>query len=201
VKKAIPMRCLTAILLAAIRSPSYFILIVLPLPLSMRKVHDFIRRTIFNVIDLFYMPFKKWMPLHTFRYAACGGGNVVFDITLFSFCYNFIFKKQNLHLGAYTLSPHIASLALSFSISFCTGFYLNRYIVFKESGLSKRGQLSRFIMVNAICILLNVIFLKVLVDWLGIYPTPSKIIATVFIACFSYFSQTHFFFKAKKTVA
>lgn len=167
----------------------------------MRKVHDFIRQTIFYIIDLFYKPFKKWMPLHTFRYAACGGGNVVFDITLFSICYNFVFKKHDLHIGAYTLSPHIASLVLSFSISFCTGFYLNRYIIFKESGLSKRGQLSRFIMVNAICILLNIVFLKILVDYMGIYPTPSKIIATVFIACFSYFSQTHFFFKKKKETA
>ncbi len=165
----------------------------------MRKVHDFIRRAIFYIIDLFYTPFKKWMPLHTFRYAACGGGNVVFDILLFGLCYNFVFKKQDVHLGVYTVSPHIAALVSSFSVSFCTGFYLNRYIIFKESGLSKRGQLARFVMVNAICIVLNVIFLKILVDYLGIYPTPSKIIATAFIACFSYFSQTHFFFKAKKS--
>lgn len=96
------------------------------------------------------------------------------------------------------MSPHIASQMFSFSISFCTGFYLNRYVVFKESGLSKRGQLSRFIMVNAICILLNLVFLKLLVDVMGLYPTPAKIIATIFIVFFSYFSQTHFFFKKKK---
>ena len=164
----------------------------------MRKVHNFIRHGILNFIDLFYKPFKKWMPLHTFRYAACGGSNTVFDILLFSFSYNFIFKKHNIDLGFYTLSPHIASQMLSFSISFCTGFYLNRYVVFKESGLSKRGQLSRFMMVNAICILLNLVFLKLLVDVMGLYPTPAKIIATIFIVFFSYYSQTHFFFRKKK---
>ena len=30
----------------------------------MRKVHNFIRHGILNFIDLFYKPFKKWMPLH-----------------------------------------------------------------------------------------------------------------------------------------
>ncbi len=166
----------------------------------MRKIHEFIRRTIFTIVDFFYSPFKKLMPLHTFRYAACGGGNTVLDILLFSVFYNFVYQKQNLHIGAYTLSPHIASLISSFSISFCTGFYLNRFVIFHESGLSKRAQLSRFIVVNAICIVLNIVFLKLLVDGLGLYPTPAKIIATVFIICFSYFSQTYFFFKKKPVI-
>jgi len=167
----------------------------------MIKIHNFIRRCIFAIIDVFYNPFKKIMPLQTFRYAACGGGNTVFDITLFSVCYNLILKKQPVYLGFYTLSPHIAALAMSFSVSFCTGFYLNRFIVFKESGLSKRAQLSRFLILNIICICLNFIFIKIFVDYLGMYPTPSKIVATIIIVFFSYFSQTHFFFKKKKVQA
>ena len=34
------------------------------------------------------------MPLHTFRYAACGGANVALDISLFFVLYNYVFKKQ-----------------------------------------------------------------------------------------------------------
>jgi len=166
----------------------------------MKKFHQFVRRTIFYFIDLFYGPFKKIMPLHTFRYAACGAANVVFDNLLFTGCYNFVVKKQEVHIGAYTLSPHIASLVISFSISFWSGFYLNRYIVFKESGLTRRVQLYRFVALNAMCLMLNFVFLKVLVDFIGLYPTPSKAIATVFIICFSYVSQTYFFFKPKKPI-
>ncbi|MDB5144378.1 MAG: GtrA-like protein, partial [Mucilaginibacter sp.] len=50
----------------------------------MRKVHQFLRRTILSLIDLFYSPFKKIMPLQTFRYAACGGVNTLLDISLFA---------------------------------------------------------------------------------------------------------------------
>ncbi|WP_342646501.1 GtrA family protein [Mucilaginibacter sp. CSA2-8R] len=161
----------------------------------MFKIHYFIKHTILSSIDFFYAPFKKLMPLQTFRYAACGGSNTLFDILLFSLSYNFLFKKEGLPIAHYTVSPHIAALIFSFSISFCTGFYLNRYIVFKASGLSKKSQLYRYMAVNAICILLNVVLLKTLVDYVGLYPTVSKIIATGFIIFFSYFSQTYFFFK------
>ncbi|MBV8391104.1 MAG: GtrA family protein [Mucilaginibacter sp.] len=160
----------------------------------MRKINYFLKLRIFKFIDLFYYPFRKWIPLHTFLYAACGGFNTALDITCFWIGYHFIFNKQDVSLHYITLSPHTASLFLAFSISFCSGFYLNRYIVFKESGLSKKGQLYRYILVNFCCICLNYIFLKFLVEFLHLYPTPSKFIATIFVVFFSYFSQTYFFF-------
>jgi len=159
-----------------------------------------LRQAIFNFIDFFYGPFKKWIPLHTFRYAACGGGNTAFDIILFGVCYNFIFRKQNFIIGDITLSPYIASLLLSFSISFSTGFYLNRYIVFKESGLKRSVQLYRFIAVNILCISLNAVFIKLFVEYLNLYPTVAKVVATVIIAVISYLVQTHFFFKIKEDI-
>jgi len=161
----------------------------------MKKVHNLLKDNINSSIGLLYRPFKRWMPLHTFRYLACGGSNTVFDIVLFTISYHFILRQQNLVLGPVTISSYIASFILAFSISFCTGFYLNRYVVFQESGLNKRQQLSRVLAVNLTSILLNYILLKVLIEWLKFYPTPAKIIATLLIACISYFSQTYFFFR------
>ncbi len=163
----------------------------------MRKTHESIRRAILRLIDIFYPPFKKIFSLQTFRYAACGGVNTLLDISLFSISYNFVFKKQLVSLGFTTLSPHIASLFLALSISLPTGFYLNRYVVFQESGLKRRHQLLRYVMVVAICICLNYVFLKIFVDYLGWYPTPSKILTTAIVVVFSYVSQTYYFFKAK----
>ncbi|MBE9662458.1 GtrA family protein [Mucilaginibacter myungsuensis] len=140
------------------------------------------------------------MPLQTFRYAACGGANTSFDIVLYSFFYNIVFAKQDVHLGLFTLSGHIASIFPAFCISFCTGFYLNRFIVFKESGLRKRTQLSRFVLLNAICICLNAIFMKIFVDGLGLYPTPGKIATTILVIGISYTLQTYVFFKQKESV-
>src|SRR5580693_1693928 len=117
----------------------------------MKKLHHSLRRTILHSIDYFYPWFKKIMPLQTFRYAAAGGVNTLFDITLFTFAYHFVFKKQNLVLGPYTLSPHIASLFFAFCFSLPSGFYLNRYIVFQESGLKGHHQMARYIAVVLIC--------------------------------------------------
>ncbi|MGZ3927815.1 MAG: GtrA family protein [Mucilaginibacter sp.] len=165
-----------------------------------RKTHESLRQFILNLIDFFYAPFKSFFPLQTFRYAACGGANTLLDISLFTISYNLILKKQNLELGFTTLSPHIGALFLALCISLPTGFYLNRYVVFQQSGLRRRSQLLRYMFVTFICIILNFIFLKIFVDYMGWYPTPSKIATTSLVIFFSYFSQTHFFFKAKEPV-
>lgn len=137
------------------------------------------------------------MPLHTFRYAACGGANTCLDISLFWFSYHFIYKERPLNLHWLVLSPHIASLFSALCVSLPTGFYLNRYVVFQNAGLRRRIQLARYVLVVAINIVLNYIFLKFLVDYLGWYATPSKIATTAIVIMFSYFSQTFYFFRQK----
>jgi len=164
----------------------------------MKRIHHSFRQFLLSFIDFFYKPFKKILPLQTFRYAAAGGANTVFDITLFSLAYNFIFKKQNFDLGMFTLSPHIASLVFAFCFSLPSGFYLNRYVVFQDSGLKKRAQLSRYLVVVFICIIFNYLLLKLFVEYFGWYPTPSKILTTALVIIFSYSSQTYFFFKTKE---
>lgn len=77
---------------------------------------------------------------------------------------------------------------------------MNRYIVFKESGLKRSVQLYRFIAVNILCISLNAVFIKLFVEYLNLYPTVAKVVATVIIAVISYLVQTHFFFKIKEDI-
>jgi putative flippase GtrA len=137
------------------------------------------------------------MPLQTFRYAAAGGVNTLFDISLFSFSYHYVFKKQNLHIGHFTLSPHIASLFFAFCFSLPSGFYLNRYIVFQNTVLERHAHMVRYITVVLICVLFNYLFLKLFVDYFGWYATPSKVLTTALVIVFSYTSQTYFFFKLK----
>jgi len=164
----------------------------------MKNSHQFIRETILHWIDFFYSPFKKYIPLHTFRYAACGGANTLFDICMFSLSYHFVFKQHDFHLGFVTLSAPIASLFFALCFSLPSGFYLNRYVVFQQTGLKAHNQLIRFVSVTVICIFLNYIFLKLFVEYLHIYPTPAKVLTTLLVIAFSYTAQTHIFFKAKK---
>ncbi len=165
----------------------------------MRKLHDYTRGLILSVVDLFYPLFRKFMPLQTFRYAACGGFNTTLDITLFFISYNFILEKQPIHMGSFTIAPHIAAFLMGFCITFPIGFYLSRYVVFQETSVGKRKQLGKYFMVVLGCLFLNYGFLKLFVEVCKWYPTPSKLLTTVFVVAFSYLSQKNYTFKSAGT--
>lgn len=148
-------------------------------------------------IDLFYFIFRPFLPLDTYRYAVCGGGNLVFDIFLYFVFYNFIFAKQNVDLYFVVLSPHIASLFAVFPITFTTGFLLNRYITFSDSNLPWKTQFFRYFMVGMGALILNYVLMKLLVDFLGFYPTPSRLLTVVITVGYSYLSQKKFSFKIR----
>lgn len=148
-----------------------------------------------RTISWFYKPFKKLIPVETFRYAVCGGANTVFDIILYFINYNYILEKKQLHLKFITLSPHIAAFFMAFCITFPTGFFLSKYITFSQSDLKGRIQLFRYGVTVLMCILLNYIFLKIFVEYFGWYATPSKIITTLIVVVYSYFSQKYFTFR------
>lgn len=158
------------------------------------------RNFILNIIDFFHKPFEKWISVQNFRYLACGGSNTLLDITLYFVGYHYILKEQPVHLPFLTITPHIAAFMISFSISFPLGFALSKYVVFTESNLRGRIQLFRYVLLVAMCIFLNYIFLKIFVEWCGLFPTPSKILTTAIVAIFSYVSQRNFTFKVKEEV-
>nr|WP_242696340.1 GtrA family protein [Longitalea luteola] len=136
------------------------------------------------------------MPLQTFRYAACGGGNTLLDITLYALSYNFLFRKQLVHTPiGITISPYIAAFLVSFSITFPLGFYMSRTIVFPGSTLRGRIQLFRYSLLVISCIALNYIFIKLFVEQCGLYPTLSKILTTIIVVAFSFITQKNFTFK------
>jgi putative flippase GtrA len=146
-------------------------------------------------VDFFYPPFSKLVPLQTFRYAACGGGNTALNIFIYFITFHYILHERIVHTPLIAISAHIAAYIISFCITFPIGFYLSMFVVFPESYLRKRIQLLRYFVVVIICIILNYLFLKLFVDVWGWYPTVSLMVATPIIVAFSYFSQRHFSFK------
>jgi len=164
----------------------------------MLRIHHFVKNTILSIVDFFYPLFKKFMPIQTYRYAACGGFNTMIDISLFFVGYNFIFKGEPLFFPSINLmvGAHIAAFLVSFCVTFPIGFYLSRYVVFQETSVSKKEQLGKYFTVVLFCLVLNYGFLKLFVDVFKWYPTPSKILTTFFVVMFSYLSQKNFTFKS-----
>lgn len=154
---------------------------------------------IIRIIDFFYFPFRNIIPVDTFRYGICGGTNLVFDLFLYFVFYNFIFAKQNVDLGIVVLSPHIASLFVVFPITFTSGFLLNRFVTFPESNLKWTTQITRYFMVGMGALLISYLMLKLFVDIIGFYPTPSRFLTVIITVIYSYLSQKKFSFKVKES--
>jgi putative flippase GtrA len=150
------------------------------------------------ILNIAYLPFRKVLPLQTFRYAACGAANTLMDIFIYFISYNFILKKEIVYTPLGAVSPYIAAFFMAFTISFPTGFYLNRNIVFTGLQLSERNQLFRYFFLVLVCIFLNYLFIKLFVEQFELFPTVAKVLTTVLVVSFSYVSQKHFTFKIKK---
>ncbi len=159
-----------------------------------------------KIIDFFYIPFRKIMPEQLFRYAACGGGNLVLDWILYFLIYNFVIGHEivnlTLDIGHWTIdqaiTPHIATLCIVFPITLLTGFWLQKYVTFTTSQLNSWRQLSRYIFIVGVNLAINYFGLKLCVEIWGWYPTPSKMVITIITVAISYFGQKYYTFRTKK---
>lgn len=147
------------------------------------------------MVDYFYFPFLRFIPPEIFRYGVTGGVNTAFDIFLYFIFYRYVLDRQILELGFVAISPHIAAFLLVFPITFTTGFILAKYVTFTASELRGRIQLFRYGVTVSAAILLNYIFLKFFVEYMGLYATLSKGLTTIIVVAFSYLSQRYFSFK------
>lgn len=156
------------------------------------------QQAIHSILDVFYPPFRKFMPLQTFRYAACGGINTILGLTVYFIGYRFVFEKQVFDFGFFAFKPHVAALFLSFIVSFSVGFLLNKFVVFTSSNLRGRIQLMRYGITFVINLVINYLLLKLFVEVFLWKAMVSQIITTVIIVTISYLSQKHFSFSSKK---
>ena len=157
------------------------------------------KNILLKIIDSGYFIVKKIIPLKTYRYAVCGGGNLILDTLLYSICFHFIFQKTNLDLNIIVISPHIASLFFVFPITFFIGFLLNRYIVFSASQLTFKTQFLRYLSVALMALLISYVTLKLFVDMFHFYPTPSRVLSILITVLFSYIMQNKFSFKTSSS--
>jgi len=167
----------------------------------MKSIHHIVRKSIFSLLDVFYPLVKRFMPLQTYHYAACGGTNTFLSLLIYFVSYNYILDKQVLDLGFIAFQPHIAALFISFIITFPIGFYLSMYVIFQGSYLKRKVQFFRYFIVIMGCMVINYICLKIFVEYFGWFPTPSQMLTTGVVILFNYFSQRHFSFRSVKPSA
>ena len=160
-----------------------------------RHFHN-VRDFILPIIDFFYPPFRRFMNLQTFRYAASGGGNMLLGFVSYFVSFKYILHEKMLHLGFFAFKAHIAALFVSFLVTFPVGFFMSKYVVFGESRIKGSVQLFRYFMICMFNLALNYILLKIFVEVFKIYPVVAQVLTTCIVIVFSYLAQRHFSFKA-----
>ena len=135
------------------------------------------------------------MPLQTYRYAACGGGNTLMGLTIYYITFHYIFTKENADFGLMVLKPHNAALFVSFVASFVVGFLLNKFVVFTSSIMRGRIQLFRYFLSFFLNLVVNYFLLKLFVEAWHLEAFTAQVITTVIIVTLSYLTQKHFTFK------
>lgn len=135
------------------------------------------------------------MPLQTFRYAVCGGANMLIGLSIYFISYQYIFQRQVFDFDFFAFKPHIAALFLSSCLTFVIGFLLNKYVVFITSNLRGRIQFFRYFLSFAFNVLINYLMLKLLVDIFHWDVLLSQFLTTCLVITTSYLSQKHFSFR------
>lgn len=147
-------------------------------------------------IDLFYIkPFSAFVSSTIFRYAACGGMNMVLDLMWYFLIYHYVVAERFFDLGFVVVSPHIASLCVVFPITFFTGFWLNRNVAFRATEFGQGWQLVKYTLTVVGSLAVNYICMKLFVEACDIWPTPAKALTTAVSVVYSYLAGRYFTFK------
>ena len=158
------------------------------------RVAEFIGRA----IDICYVrPWSALLSRTMFRYAACGGANMVLDVVWYFVIYHYIVAERFIDLGFVVMSPHVASLVVVFPITFFTGFWLNRNVAFRVTEVGSGMQLVRYALSVVGSILLNYVCIKLFVEVINIWPTPAEALTTAVCVVYSYLAGRYFTFKKK----
>ena len=155
-----------------------------------------IAKRITRLIDTVYVkPLNRIFSREFFRYGVCGLSNMVLDAIWYFIIYHYIVGGEHLDLCVVTISPHILSLIIVFPITFFTGFWLNRNVAFVAHKTKTRKQLRRYAISVIGAIVLNYVCMKLFVEHLNIWPTPSKLLTTVISVAYSFFAAKYYTFR------
>ncbi len=157
-----------------------------------------IRESLQGAIDWLYLPpFRRVISRQLFGYLLCGGGNyIVLDALLYYLIYHHVVGERYINLcGEVVIAPHTASLIILFPITFLTGFWLNRNVAFDSTKREVTPQIMRYGVSVVGSLLVSYITLKLLVEQVGVWATPAKVISSTTTAIYSYLMARLYTFK------
>ena len=155
-----------------------------------------IAEKITKAIDFFYVkPLRGVLPLQTFRYAVCGGCNLVLNWLVYALLYDVVLGFDYLDLGFVYVSRHIAALCITFPITLLTGYWLQSRISFRGSPLGDRVSGVRYLVTTIGSLAINYLCLKLFVELCGIHAPIAQVVTSLITVVYSYLLQKHWTFR------
>ncbi|MFR9649079.1 MAG: GtrA family protein [Rikenellaceae bacterium] len=157
-----------------------------------------ISAAIISLLDRLYIkPLRGLISATIFRYAVCGVANYfILDTLLYYLIYHYIIPSPLIVVCGVAVSSHIASMVLLFPITLLNGFWLNRHVAFRAESLPVGRQLLIYIGTIFGSLALSYVAMKLLVEMLGVWATPSKLITSVITSLYSYLMARFVTFKS-----
>lgn len=159
-----------------------------------------LKKTILYFLDLFYIPFKKWLPYPVYSYLGVGAINTVLNIVLFILLYQFVLPSSGITICGQPIASYTLALIIAFLITVPTGFWLNRNFAFIQVSSAPKQtsqQMIKYFLVVLQGLVSDYLILKALVLLGGINPSVSKVISTFIVLTMNYLLQKYYTFKAK----
>ncbi|MFT6850627.1 MAG: putative flippase GtrA [Sphingobacteriales bacterium] len=147
---------------------------------------------------MFRLLFRRFAEIKLIRYFFTAGMATVVDFATYFVFFQWVFKKENVPVFGLVLSGPIAALVISYSVGLIVNFTLTKILVFNDSDLRTRTQFLRYLLVAFVTFWANYFVLKALIEYLDIYPTPSRMISAILVAFLSFSFHKVFTFKVNK---
>lgn len=148
-----------------------------------------------QLLKFFYPLVKKLLPYQVYAYLAVGAANTVFNIGLFSLVYQ-LCRDANLTATAVEIATII-----SFAISACTGFWLNKNFAFHNGATDKKEtgkQFGKYVLIALQGQVSAYILTKGMILLLAMNASLAYIITAAIMLTVNYFLQKYFTFRKQQ---
>ena len=90
---------------------------------------------------------------------------------------------------------YLTGSGLGYCCGLTNSYIMNRRFTFKVSSNSSMGEGARFVAVNAVALLINLVLMKVFVQRFGVFPEMAQVIAIVGSYCTNFFGNKFWTFR------
>lgn len=132
------------------------------------------------------------------KFFLSAGVATLIDVLIYFVVIKYMLHYQRVVIGVYSASAHNFTLCISYSCGVVINFLLTKYAVFSESTVAGSKQFRRFALIAFLGFFANYGLLRLFVEVIGFYPTPSRIASALSLGVASYYVHKLFTFKIKK---